>query len=183
MSQLGGEPPDADLEADPHGQLYASDIQALRRADSITIHAQHGLGGIRATLNAPDGLRIYTAAQQRAFPDAAGHARHRLITVDADIAGFDPAGHWHEHDLPAAAGLVIEHAALHDVWPTLAPALHVGDVLRLRFRADRTPDFPLGAGWHRDELYLLVGRGRHRWTFLLEVTVRCTEQRMVTPAR
>jgi hypothetical protein len=179
----GGEPPDADIEADPHGLLYNSDIQALRRADTVTIHAQHGLGSIRATLNAPGGLRIYTAAQQRAFPDAAGQSRHRLLTVDADIAGFDPAGHWHEHDLPAAAHLVIEHAALHDVWLTLAAILHVGDVLRLRFRADSTHDLQISDGRHRDEVYLLVDRGRRQWTFLLEVTVRRAEQRMVTPGR
>ena len=183
LSQPGGGPPDADLEPDPHGLLYACDVQALRRADTVTIHAQDGLGSIRATLTAGDGLRIYTASQQRAFPDAAGFPRHRLISLDADIAGFDTAGHWHEHDLSAAATLVIEHAALHDVWQTLTAFLHVGDILRLRFRADSAHDPLTGMSLHRDELHLLAHRGRRLWTFLLDVTVRSADTRMVTPGR
>lgn len=175
------DPPDADLEPDPHGLLYASDVQALRRADTVTIHAQDGIGSIRATLNAPDGLRIYTASQQRAFPDADGYRRHRLITLDADIAGFDATGHWHEHDLSAAATLVIEHAALHEVWQTLTAFLRTGDVPRLRFRADSVQDRLAGTGLHRDELHLLVHRGRRPWTLLLEVAVRSADTRMVSP--
>ena len=178
----GGEPGDTDLEPDPHGLLYACDVQALRRADTVTIRAQDRLGSVRATLTASDGLRIYTASQQRAFPDAAGYRRHRVINLDADIAGFDTTGHWHEHDLPAAT-LVIEHAALHDVWQTITALLHVGDVLRLKFRADSSHDPLTGTSLHRDELHLLVRRGRHQWTFLLEVAVRPTDTRMVTPRR
>jgi hypothetical protein len=177
-----GEPPDADLEPDPHGLLYLGDLQALRRADTVTIHAQDGIASIRATLNAPHGLRIYTAAEQRAFPDGAGLLRHRLITVDADIAGFDSAGRWHEHDLGAAATLLIEHAALHEVWQTLTALLRVGDVPRLRFRADSAQDRLAGTGLHRDELHLLVHRGGRECAFLLHVTVRPASARMVTPA-
>jgi hypothetical protein len=183
LAYPGGEPRDTDLESDPHGLLYACDVQALRRADTVTIHAQDDLGSIRATLTTSDRLRIYTAAQQRAFPDAAGYRRHRVITLDADIAGFDTTGHWHEHDLPAAATLVIEHAALHDVWHTITALLHVGDVRRLRFRADSTHDPLTGTALHRDELHLLVRRGRHQWMFLLEVAVRPTHTRMVTLRR
>jgi hypothetical protein len=183
LSHPGGDPAGTDLEPDPHGLLYTGDLQALRRADTVCIRAQDGLGSIRATLSADDGLRIYTASQQRAFPDAAGYRRHRLITVDAGIAGFDTTGRWHEHDLPAAATLVIEHAALHDVWQTVTAFLHVGDVLQLRFRADSGHDPLTGTCLHRDELHLLVGRGRHQFTFLTEVTVRPAETRMVTPGR
>lgn len=176
-----GDPPDADLGPDPHGLLYASDVQALRRADTVTIHAQDGIGSIRAILSAPDGLRIYTASQQRTFPDAAGYCRHRLITLDAAVAGFDATGRWHERDLSATAAVVIEHTALHEVWQTLTAFLRTGDVPRLRFRADSTQDRLAGAGLHRDELQLLVHRGRRQWTFLLEVAVRSADTRMVTP--
>lgn len=176
-----GDPPDADLEPDPNGLLYRGDLHALRRADTITIHAQDGIASIRATVNAPHGLRIYTATEQRVFPEGAGYRRHRLITVDADIAGFDPAGRWREHDLSATATLVIDHAALHEVWQTLTAWLRIGDVPRLRFRADSTHDGPPAAGLHRDELHLLVLRGRREWAFLLEVAVRPASTRMVTP--
>jgi hypothetical protein len=175
------DPPDADPEPDPHGLLYLGDVQALRRADTVTIHALDGIASIRATLNAPHGLRIYTAAEQRVFPDGAGYLRHRLITVDADIAGFDPSGRWHERDLKAAATLVIDHAALHEVWQTLTALLRIGDVPRLRFRADSAHDGPPAAGLHRDELHLLVHRGQREWAFLLEVAVRPASTRMVTP--
>jgi hypothetical protein len=174
--------PQTDDCPDPHGLLYAGDVQALRRADTVTVRAQDGLGSIQATLTAPDGLRIYTAPQQRAFPDAAGYQRHRRITLDADIAGFDTDRRWHDHHLPgAAATTVIDHAALNDVWQSITGFLRVGDVLRLRFRADSTHDPLSGYALHRDELHLLVQRGQRQWTFLLEVTIRPAEDRMVTP--
>jgi hypothetical protein len=168
---------------DPHGLVYYSDVQALRRADTITVRAQDGLGSIHATLTAPDGLRIYTTQQQRALPDAAGYQRHRRITLDADIAGFDNHRRWHEQQLPgAAAATVIDHAALHEVWQSIAGFLRPGDVLRLRFRADSSHDPLSEYRLHRDELHLLVQRGRRQWTFLLEVAVRTGDNRMVITA-
>lgn len=169
---------------DPHGILDPGDLQALRRADTVTVRAQDGLGSILATLTAPDGLRIYTTQQQRAFPDATGYQRHRHITLDAEIAGFDADRRWHHHTLPgAAATTIIDHAALNDVWQSIAAFLRVGDVLSLRFRADSVAD-PLAAhALHRDELYLLVRRGQKVWTLLLEVAVRPAEARMVTAGR
>jgi hypothetical protein len=174
--------PDTDDRPDPHGLLYYSDVQALRRADTITVRSQDGLGSIQATLTAPDRLRIYTAQQQRAFPDAAGFLRHRRITLDADIAGFDTDRRWHDQQLPgAAAATVIDNAALNEVWQSLAAFLRPGDVLRLRFRADSNHDPLAGYPLHRDELHLLIQRGRRQWMFLLEVTVR-SDNRMVTTA-
>jgi hypothetical protein len=35
-------------------------------------------------------------------------------------------------------------------------------------------------GLHRDELSIVVRRGRHRWTFLLDVQVRPGPARMIT---
>jgi hypothetical protein len=165
---------------DPHGLLYYSDIQALRRADTISVRAQDGLGSIHATLTAPDGLRIYTAQQQRAFPDTAGFVRHRRITLDADITGFDTDRRWHNQLPGAAAATVIDNAALNDVWQSIAAFLRPGDVLRLRFRADSSHDPLAGYPLHRDELHLLIQRGHRQWLFLLDVTVRASDNRMVT---
>ncbi|GIF02000.1 hypothetical protein [Paractinoplanes rishiriensis] len=165
---------------DPHGLLYYSDVKALRHADTITVRAQDGLGSIQATLTAPDGLRIYTAQQQRAFPEAAGFVRHRRITVDADIAGFDSGRRWHDQLPGAAAATVIDTAALNDIWQSIAAFLRTGDVLRLRFRADSSHDPLSGYPLHRDELYLIIQRRHRRWMFLLDVTVRPSGNRMVT---
>jgi hypothetical protein len=173
-------------EPNPVGLLFISDVQALRRAESVCLHASGGSGRIDATLVA-DGEqpRIYTATQQRLFPDPAGSDRCRRITVAADIAGFDGQRRWHDHHLPGAtAQATIHDAQLDEVWRSIGGFLRVGDVLRLRFRADNPAEQADAYGLYRDELRLEIRRGTRLWTFLLHVTVRPAAHRMVTaPAR
>ena len=80
-------------DEDPRGLLFISDLQALRRADTVRVHAADGVGVIDASLTtlAGDQPRIYTATEQRLFPEPVGHQRRRRIAVAADIAGFDTA--------------------------------------------------------------------------------------------
>ncbi len=158
-------------------------MQALRRADTVCFHAAEGGGVIDVTLTAlaRGHARIYTAKEQGLFPDAVGPDRRRRIEVAADIAGFDTARRWHDHQLPGAtAATTIGGARLHEVWRSVAAFLRVGDVVRLRWHADVTTDQLTSRGVHRDDLLLEIGRGARLWTFLLDVAVRPPGTRLVT---
>lgn len=170
-------------EDNPRGLLFISDVQALRRADTVCFLAAEGGGVIDVTLTplARGHARIYTAKEQGLFPDAVGPDRRRRIEVAADIAGFDTAHRWHDHQLPGAtAATTIGGARLHEVWRSVAAFLRVGDVVRLRWHADVTTDQLTSRGVHRDDLLLEIGRGARLWTFLLDVAVRPPGTRPVT---
>lgn len=169
----------------PRGLLFISDVQALRRAEAVSFAAADGAGSIDASLTslAGDQPRIYTAAQQRLFPDAAGRNRHRRVEVAADIAGFDEHRRWHDHQLPGAtASVSLGGAQFHDVWRSVAAFVRVGDIIRLRWQADNTTDPLITRGLHRDDLHIEIRRGTRLWTFLLDVSVRPSDARTVTAA-
>lgn len=173
-----------DDDADqPRGLLYISDVQALQRAEVVSFHASDGVGLIHADLTAAscDEPRIYTAKQQHLFPDTVGRDRRRRIEVAADIAGYDSQRRWHDQRLPGATAFAtIGGAPFDDVWRTAAAMLRVGDLVRLRWRADNNTDQLIALNLHRDELSLLVQRGKRLWTFLLDVAIRPQDTRMVT---
>jgi hypothetical protein len=185
--QLDNEPDctAADPDQLPRGLLFIGDVQALRRAERVSLHASDGVGCIHADLSGPAGgePRIYTATQQRLFPEPVGHDRTRRIAVAADIAGFDAQRRWHDHQLPGATATAqLATAPFHEVWRSVAAFLRVGDVLRLRWHADHNSDPLAGHCLHRDDLTIQVRRGQRLWTFLLDITVRPAHQRMVTTA-
>lgn len=160
-------------EQDERGLLYISDVQALRRADSICFQVRRdGTAHIDATLTtwAYPAPRIFTATQQRLFPDAHHTDRRRRIQVGVTIVGFDSDRRWHEHALPGACASAMIHAAgLDDVWGSIAGFIRVGDVMTLHWRADNNNQVLIDAGLHRDELRIGIRRGRRSWTFLVAV--------------
>ncbi len=173
----------ATCHSDPVGLLSLSDVQALRAADTVTFHTTDGGSFIDACLSSAAFAhpRIYTTRQQQMFPDGDRLDRRRRIAVPGDIAGFDDARRWHEHDLPGAAALsVFEVAQLDEVWRSVTALLRPSDVLRLHWRADDPTDALGDPALHRDELRLGVTRGRRRWLFLLAVRVLPEPVRMVT---
>src|SRR6266545_3333956 len=162
------EPDHADrstTHADPVGLLYISDVQALRAADAVAFHTtSDGVAYIDACLSSAGfgEPRIYTARQQRLFPDADRHDRRRRIEVAADIAGFGTQRRWHQHHLPGATAFtLVDTAQLDEVWRSVAAFLRVGDVIRLHWRADN----------RADALHAM---------FLLDVQIRSDPVRMVT---
>jgi hypothetical protein len=173
------------VDADPVGLLYISDVQALKAADAVAFHTGGDAAWIHACLSGAlfGEPRIYTARQQRLFPDADCRDRRRRITVAGEISGFDTHGHWHEHHLPdATAFTAIECAQVHDVWRSIAAFLRVGDVLWLHWRADNRADALTATDLYRDELSIDVQRGQRRWRFLLDVQIRPTPVRMISAA-
>ena len=172
-------------QENPRGLLFISDVQALRRADTVSFQAAGGGGVIDAALTAgaSDRPRIYTAKEQALFPETCGPDRRRRIEVAADIAGFDTARRWHDHQLPGAtAAATIGGAQLAEVWRSAAAFLRVGDVVRLRWHADVITDQLTSRGLHRDDLPIEIRRGARLWTFLLSVAVRPPDARLVTAA-
>jgi hypothetical protein len=127
--------------------------------------------------------RIYTARQQRLYPDADQRDRRRRIVVAAGICGYDATRRWHEHHLPGATAFtLIDAAQLDEVWRSVAAFLRVGDVIRLHWRADNPADALRDPELHRDELRIAVRRGARRWMFLLDVQVRPGPVRMISQA-
>ena len=168
-------------DGQPRGLLYISDVQALRRAETVELRAGDGVGFIDACLTdaAGDQPRVYTAKQQQLFPEPVGRDRRRRIEVAADITGYDPQRRWHDHHLPGATAYArIE--AFDELWRTCIALLRVGDILRLHWRADNNTDQLIARGLHRDDLSLIVRHGKRVSTFLLEVAIRPQATRMVT---
>jgi hypothetical protein len=170
-------------DTEPVRTLYVGDVHALRRAETVALHTC----GIRSWIDA--GLesasraepRIYTAMEQRLFPDADALDRRRRIEVAGDIAGFDDQQRWHERCLPhATAFTTIDAAGFDEVWYSVAAFLRVGDAIRLHWRADNMTDALIDPELHRDDLSIAVHRGRRRWLFLLDVQVRPGPARMIT---
>ncbi|MEJ3741803.1 hypothetical protein WEI85_00675 [Actinomycetes bacterium KLBMP 9797] len=158
----------------PCGLLFISDVQAMRRADVVSLHHRDGHGHISAGLTTWPATerRIFTATEQRLFPDPDGPDRYRHITVDTAVAGFDQHRRWHEQDLPEATATATIHAArLDDVWCSIAAWLRVGDIVTLHWRTDNNTQCIADAGLHRDEVRIGVQRGARRWMFLLDVAV------------
>jgi len=174
-----------DVDPDPRGLLYVSDVQALQLADTVVLHHRDGVGHIDAGLTtwAFAAPRIYTARQQRLFPDADGHDRRRRIKVASDVVGYADNRRWHEHGQAAATALATVHAAgLDDVWRTVAALLRTGDIIGLHWTAGNNSRGIDEAGLHTDELRLVVHRGRRRWVFLLDVRVGVDNtNRMIVP--
>ncbi|GAA0898334.1 hypothetical protein [Virgisporangium aurantiacum] len=175
------------LGREPVGLLYVGDVQALRRADSVRFDTRETQSGLDAWIEAdlfPPSVaepRIYTATEQRLFPEADASDRRRRIAVGADIAGFDDQQRWHDRHLPGTtAYALISPARLDEVWRSIAAFVRVGDVLRLYWRADNTIDWLEDPRLHRDELSIAVHRGRRRWMFLLDVQIRPEPVRMIT---
>lgn len=184
-SEPGHTEPSTCDRVNPRGLLFISDVQALRRAEAVSFTAADEVGLIDASLTTlvGDEPRIYTASQQRLFPEPVGPDRRRRIEVAADIAGFDLSRRWHDRQLPGAAACAsIGGAQFHDVWRSVAAFLRVGDVVRLRWQADNTAGQLIARGLHRDDLHIEVRRGRRLWTFLLDVSVRPQATRAVTAA-
>ena len=101
--------------------------------------------------------------------------------MGGNIAGFDQARRWYEHQLPTAtASTTIPAAHLHVVWRSIATLLRPGDVISLHWRADDRSDTLPDPALHRDELRLGVARGTRGWLFLLDVQVRPEPNRMIT---
>lgn len=145
--------------------LTAADIAALKLADDVSMHHRDGRGYLRAHMRGgyAEEPRVYTAAQQRTFPQADGNDRSREMEADSDIAGYgdDDGLEWSAsigNAKPAAFHMI--HNSDHSLtWQTIVKLLRPGDEITLRWRAGNNNGYLREAGLHADDLYLRVRRG------------------------
>jgi hypothetical protein len=147
--------------------LGADAVAALRAADSLSFHVHDGHASIRA-YRERGSEGIYTAREQRLFPNARDFAWSRFREIEAEFAahgygegsGISWSTGWGEGAPGLAAYTSISGTDYADgTWPTVANALRVGDTLTLSWVADNNSDVIRDAGLHTDRLTLCVTRG------------------------
>jgi hypothetical protein len=165
--------------------LIPQDVDALRKADVVVFRHYKGVATIEASLRGRLDPRVYTASEQRLFPEVDSWERKRTIPVDGLITYYDndetcsrrtagPEGH---------AVSVLGSANYTRTWTTIANLLKPGDVLSLHFNGDRYANkYSRDAGVHIDGLNLDVQRGKTEMSFVIDVSVcPANSARMVKP--
>lgn len=139
--------------------LTREDLAALRAADNLTFH--HYRDGdsqprhmIRAYLRGTFGQRIWTAREQRLFPELSlTDERMRTVAVKSVASGYERDGNgglWSgEPQVRAFASHYIDNTIR-----TVLALLRTGDELTLQWRADNNTDNHRSVGFHADELWL-----------------------------
>uniref|UniRef100_A0A6M3L171 Uncharacterized protein n=1 Tax=viral metagenome TaxID=1070528 RepID=A0A6M3L171_9ZZZZ len=61
--------------------------------------------------------------------------------------------------------------AQYPEWQAIAWSLKVGDEISLRWQPDNNNQHMRGVGFHADECWLAVSRGKHRFMFLIDSQV------------
>lgn len=151
------------------GELTSEDIAALRAADNVTFHhlrKSDGPHSIRAYLRAYGEPPIYTARQQRLFPESfASYERMRSIAVESQASGYSTSGmgEWStsygaETDVRAFASVSTINPSIR----TMLGLLRAGDVITLEWVADNNTDALRDAGMHSDFLRLHVRGAKGR---------------------
>jgi hypothetical protein len=149
--------------------LTADDVASLRKADSVTFHYFRGAGVIRTHLRGGYAAprRIFTARQQRMFPDTDSYSadRKREINVITTMHGYEDGGitGWRLGDDYSGdcnpSAFHMEHSGQYSpAWLTIATLIHAGDVLHLVWTADNNTGYARDNGLHMDELTIKIQR-------------------------
>jgi hypothetical protein len=139
-------------------ELTPEDVAALRMADGVSFHVHDGTAHIRASLDTNKRFsgepRILTAREQRTF-----HETHE-ITGDRGrkiICDYRVSDHSRERPTDAVyACFHYEMFARDREWQTIARSMHAGDHVRLDWTAGNDSPVMNAAGYHRDELRLVL---------------------------
>lgn len=166
--------------------LTADDLAALRMATGIVCQTTREGHAIRAILDrsryTPEPVAIYSAREQRLFPDTRNHARDRERTMvcgarmtaygDGDVRyGSDHYTAFHYEQFPRMSE-----------WASIAATMRVGDTVTLQWVASNNSEVTRSAGFVRDELRVSFGSANRARTFLIDVQVGPRNSaRMVKP--
>lgn len=153
--------------------LTAADVKALRAAEGVTFHHTRGESFIRATLNSPVSgePRVFTASQQRLFPDASGADRARTVRCRAVIADYAELDRSRRQDDLLRSDCYVYGSPGRDTWRTVLDLLRAGDCLMLCWVAGNNNGYLDEAALYSDELFVVIRRGQRRWTFLVAHSV------------
>lgn len=145
------------------------DVAALRTAERVTFHYHGGRSYIRAGLDTPYEPKVYSAREQRVFPetrDAGASERARIIECGVDLRGYtyeEDSELWYgDPDERAACYASIAAPRRSRTWRTVVDLLRVGDRLALLWVADNNTTVIREADLHADSMNLLVKRGQTR---------------------
>jgi hypothetical protein len=163
-------------DAPPVAALTADDLAALRRTDELSFHLYKGRYFIRLYLRSFGEQRIYTASEQRLFPNTdTGLGRTREIDVSGNTSGYvdhddDGGQRWWGHDTTSAFYSL--NGQYNDMWNTIKGLLKAEDELTLLFSGGAYNNgYTRPAGLHADRLSLAVKRGNRKMTFIVGVSV------------
>lgn len=159
--------------------LSADMIAAMRLADSVSLHHTPADGGeIRLYLDRFGESRIYTAREQRLFPqtDIGASDRATILPVSASLSGYGESlgsGGWNLESAPDAVAFhMISSAQFQSEWRTVCALVKPLDVVGLVWTADNNTEIIRDAGLHCDEVRLTIDRGgkKRALSFLLAAT-------------
>ena len=130
--------------------ITRDDIRAMRMADDVHFHTYQGRSWIAADLQNYGRQRIYTAVEQRLFPDTQRYAgeRSRDIAV-ATQRLTDYSGRDGEYQAFASW-------CPREVWLTIVAALRPGDVLGFHWVASNNSENMDAVRFHHDQLRLVA---------------------------
>ena len=130
--------------------LTRDDIKAMRKADSIHFHTHEGRSWIVVELENYGLNRIYTAAEQRLFPDVRKYAADRGREIPVATQRLeDYSGR--TGDYSAFTGWCPK-----EVWLTIVDALRVDDSLGFHWVASNNSKNLTSVGYHHDQLRLVA---------------------------
>ena len=150
------------------GTLSAEDVKAIQKADGVVLRIYEGRATLEVDLDGgwSDSPRVFTAAEQRLFPqtDSPLGGRRRVIVVDSAISGYTtPDASLASYGPGASAFEMIHSAKYSDTWLTIAALIRVGDYVRLRFNADgHSNEITQKAGLHVDTASVEIVRPNKR---------------------
>jgi len=143
-------------------ELTTHDIEALRRATTVSFHTHTGSASdlFGTYIKASFDKDVVTRKNAELFPETDEyHGRTRTIVTEIKQETFE-------------AFAMIHSAQYHNAWLTTVHALRKGDEIGLRWMADwGTNDYLRNANLHADELHLTVNRGKKHYTFVIDRSV------------
>jgi hypothetical protein len=156
--------------------LTVADVQALRRAEQVTCHHHHGASAFVLSLDGghDDAPRVFTAREQRLFPDPGRsdpHARSRRIRCAASVSGYDQHDRWWFLDDLTHGACCAPVQPQRDTWRTIVDLIRPGDQLRLVWLAGNNNQYLHNAELFLDEVRLAVTRGNRTLVFDIAHTV------------
>lgn len=152
--------------------LTRDDVLALKRCTSVTFNHYSGESYLRATIRVHGEPAIYTAMEQRLFPQVdslSGDERRRQIDASGEMYGYTANGStcWDLTTEPKASAFYMDHFVGPDV-RTVFDLLRAGDTLTLKWIGSNNNENTEAIHWHRDELRMVVARGEKAMVFLIE---------------
>lgn len=139
--------------------LSADDVKAIKQCDRAYISVYQGSAAIKCVKD-----------RNESGPFAASAEEYYVNGPDADVVDYDREYiHGDIGDYHCSASITrYNHGINGDVWETFASNVRVGDSLRLAWFRSNNSDAMREAGVVRDDLYIVIIRGKRRLRFYLD---------------